>query len=94
MECVTQMDGAGLRLGRKKGYFAAVQTVSQAVGCFRAARAWGLAAVSDLPVPSWDNGMRARGAESPALVRRGCCSVLSLQKTHGEERSRQKDHSK
>lgn len=94
MECVKQMDGAGLRLGRKKRYFAAVQTVSRAVGCFRAAPAWGLAAVSDLPAPSWDNETRARGAESPALVRRGCCSVRSLQKTRGEERSGQKDHSK
>lgn len=59
----------------------------------------GLAAVSDLPLPSRDNETRPRGAESPASVRRGelrsgPCSVLSLQKTRGEERSKQKDHSK
>lgn len=55
--------------------------------------------VSGLPLPSWDNEMRPCGAESPVLVRWGelrgeSCSILSLLKTCGEERSKQKDHSR
>lgn len=66
------------------------RTVSRAVGCSRAAYAQGFAAVSHLPLPSRDNQRRPRAAESPTSVRRGelrhgRCSVLSLQKTHGEE---------
>lgn len=50
----------------------------------------GLAAVSHLPLPSQGNQTRPWAAESPASVRRGelrrgHCSILSLQKTHGEE---------
>lgn len=69
--------------------------VSSAVGCSRAAYTWVFAVLSDVLLPCQVHTMRQCFAVSLASVwweelQGGCCSVLSLQKTCGEERSRLK----
>lgn len=94
MKCVEQMEGAGLRLGSERRYFAAVlnrlQGSRMLQGCLFLG-VWQLC----LTCSSWDNQTWPWGAEIPALVGWGelpprpPSSVLSLQKTHGEEREEQ-----